>query len=534
MKKILINNQLDLKIGVELFKQEGFHWEDEEDSVSDPFPIVLIQHEGFTAYSVNLDNHTDAKTLKEYSKDFRFVITEVTELLIPHVKEITSYLGLRVSTKETTLTINKKGRIEINLDINTFLDKFDDNLLFKKYLFTIDNPSDLNFLRNIDETINDARISNYKFDFKNYKWKQTSKSKNYRNRKDLVFVRNLERLTITEDYTLIGSNDLRDDTYFINIVSKGFVSTDCPKKLIVNSSGYNEGIKILKNIFFEFANEVYKALLDVTSDTIEGTSYSGETISVLKNNVNIVENKQVPNSEFYVIGGSKLSRRYDLELRDYTFVYEGKEQYYGENIIVPLSNTITYFENKSYIKLLKGDDKYYCLNDFAFVDGFDEMLEFSNYNGEVVDFFSEDIFIKINDNVYDEHGDSLYMDYDTLYLPTFEEGKKLYTDIIKYDLDRFDKYVKNCYVSNDLTSSQVIENVKSSLLTKKLELRKSDLSKNITGVERIDKYLILCESTFEINGRQVLISVTVFGKKLEVVYDIISYDDSSLNLKLVC
>ena len=163
-----------------------------------------------------------------------------------------------------------------------------------------------------------------------------------------------------------------------------------------------------------------------------------------------------------------------------------------------------------------------------------KILKFSNYNGEVVDFFSEDTFIKVNENVYDEDGISLYMGYDTLYLPTFEESKKLYTDVLKYDLNRFDKYVKDGYVSNDLTSSQVIENVKSSLLIKKLELRKSDLSKNITGNERIDKYLILCESTFEINGRQVLMSVTVFGKKLEVVYDIIGYNDNSLNLKLVC
>ena len=534
MKKILINNQLDLKIGVELFKKEGFHWEDEEDSVSDPFPIVLIQHEGLTAYSVNLDNHTDAKTLKEYSKDFRFVITEVTELLIPHVKEITSYLGLRVSTKETTLTINKKGRIEINLDINTFLDKFDDNLLFKKYLFTIDNPSDLNFLKKSGETVKDIKISNYIFNLNTYNWEPTNRKKDYNNRKDLLFVRNLELLNITEDFTLIGSEDLRNDTYFVNVVSKGFVSTDYPKKIIVNSVGYHKGIKILKSIFFEFDNEVYKSLIDITSDTIEGTSYSGETISVLKNNVTIVENKQIPVGEFYVINSSKLCNRYALELKNDTFVYEGKEQYYGENIIVPLSNTIKYFENKVYIRFLKGDDKYYCLNDFAFVDGFDEMLEFSNYNGEVVDFFNEDVFIKINENVYDKDGDSLYMDNDILYLPTFEEGEKLYSNALKYDLDRFDEYVRNGYTNNDRNSTSIIDNVKYSLSVKNFELRKINLHRKLTGLEKIDKYLILCESTFEINGRQILISVTVFGEKLEYVYDIISYDDNSLNLKLVC
>lgn len=399
----------------------------------------------------------DIIDLHQILDGYQIEVLEVPDHCVAHVKAVADRLKLSSYQQGNTLTLNACSEKVWRLDVNTFLDLFDMNLLFKSTTFTLKTMTQVHLLESIGEKISELANDHYCFDEEKWSWVRT-KAEPAELQTELLNVRNLA-LDLTGVTSFIRlRNESQADADALNIPTTGdglVVSIDQiePKLTLLggaktyNLVGYeNSNLKFLSSFYFEHEGVVYKYSDEGEGDTITGTSSLG-SVELPRDQVKQVTNNIFEGKHTYYLHAGKVMTHHDLTVDDGMFRLRGEDnwRYPGKNILVGIHNQdcLATLDNKTYLSTTNG---LYCYEDKSFTQEDLELTSVRDYEGMLIDPCTDRKYMKLR------HGHEAY----PLNLNQSEVGLKMLVPLfepiekdpiydmteVEYDMYRFNNPVE--------------------------------------------------------------------------------------------
>lgn len=375
MKAIYIKNVWRSKIAQALLKMDGYSWSNGCDFLNfdgDSYPLYFyIDEDDKKIYhGSSLREGTEVLELENLLVEHEITISDVSTSLVPHVKNVAKELNVSINKKKEFYIFNKGGSKKSTLNVNEFLDSFDDNLLFKKTEFYIHDSEQYRLLRTAGENFEELVGGMHKFDTEKWHWFKYKSSRNNNGdldeiQSELINVRNLSLIKIdgSEEIRIIRTSNQSIESDFVkkcngntDVITSFYKYKSLHiyngvlqrgngieyKIKVYNLVNYDENpFKIALPCYFYFKDDAYFGSINEEQTKYSGVSASGEAIEVDSDSVEIVTKLNNVTGDYLLFKGNEILNTSYIRIRN-NIVIIGDKSYYKVNKL--FYNLTDYFQ----------------------------------------------------------------------------------------------------------------------------------------------------------------------------------------------
>lgn len=379
---VSIKNKWEFKVVENYLKLRGCEW----DSNYEYSETIRGIGTAWSRIAVTYDSHVNGMTFKEFVKEnLSFNITDVCDLTESSVQAVLDELDV-VRSESGSITIN----------VNDFLDKFDDNLLMKK------TPIDASVLAHVErmgDVINYSGNGVYYFDKEKWSWEYGDEILKYTYTPlESANIRNLTLIEDIHDRIYYLRNDENTGGYTMNAMwgqscNYPIVTTYEPNHMnTIPLQGLERDISKFYNIlgldrverkyiYFKFQRRIYDFLEEV-DDTVLGKTLENELITVKKSEVELLmslpQGVQVRDNDLVIIG-NEVVKGSEIETDGLIYTYHNRTDYY---VNLERVKEVRYDGDNESVLLRTSHDQLFDMRKGQFVDTYTPSHNMVYYEGE--------------------------------------------------------------------------------------------------------------------------------------------------------